>query len=63
MKKYNLILKIPISFNFDDQDITEEEFLKSLLKIYREEPNELIDHLAYDIINKKKKYEVKITEK
>ena len=60
MKKYNLVLKIPISFTFDDEDITEEEFIKSLLKIYKEEPEELIHHLSYDIIHKKKKYEVEI---
>ena len=57
---YNLTIKIPITLNFQDQDITEKEFIKSLTKIYLEEPEELIDHLSYDILDKKKKYEIKI---
>lgn len=60
MEKYTLILKIPISLNFEDQEVSEQEFIKSLLKIYHEEPEELIDHLGYDIIDKKKKFEVEI---
>lgn len=60
MKKYNLIIKMPITLNFEDQDITEDEFINSLLKIYHNEPEELIDHLKYDIIDKKKKYEVQL---
>lgn len=58
--KYNLHIKIPINLNFEDQDISEKEFIQSLIKIYKEEPEELIDHLCYDILDKKKKFEVEI---
>lgn len=60
MKNFDLIIKIPINLNFEDEDISEEDFIKSLIKIYQEDPRELIDSISYDIIDKKKKFEILI---
>lgn len=58
MKNYNLIIKIPITLNFEDEDVSEKEFIKSLINIYKEDPRELIDSISYDLLDKKKKYEI-----
>lgn len=60
MKNYNLTIKIPIILNFEDEDISEKEFINSLINIYKEDPRELIDSISYDLLNKKKKYEIQI---
>lgn len=60
MKNYNLTIKIPIILNFEDEDISEKEFINSLINIYKENPRELIDSISYDVLNKKKKYEIQI---
>ena len=60
MKNYNLTIKIPIKLNFEDEDISEKEFINSLINIYKEDPRELIDSISYDVLNKKKKYEIQI---
>lgn len=60
MKNYNLTIKIPIILNFEDEDISEKEFINSLINIYKEDPRELIDSISYDVLNKKKKYEIQI---
>lgn len=60
MKNYNLTIKIPITLNFEDEDVSEKEFTKSLINIYKEDPRELIDSISYDILDKKKKYEIQI---
>lgn len=60
MKNYNLIIKIPITLNFEDEDVSEKEFIKSLINIYKEDPRELIDSISYDVLDKKKKYEIQI---
>ena len=58
MKNYNHIIKIPITLNFEDEDVSEKEFIKSLINIYKEDPRELIDSISYDLLDKKKKYEI-----
>lgn len=58
MKTYNLTITIPIKLNFEDQDIKEKDFIKSLIKIYKEDPKELIDSITYDLIDKKKDFNV-----
>lgn len=60
MKNYNLTITIPIKLDFGDQDIKEKDFIKSLIKIYKEDPRELIDSISYDLIDKQKDFNVEI---
>lgn len=60
---YTIAFTTDLPYDDEDNDYTKKQFNKTLIKLYEEEPEQLIDLLVALFIDKKIKYNIKIENK
>ena len=60
---YTITFTTDLPYDDEDNEYTKKQFNKTLIKLYKEEPEQLIDVLAALFIDKKIKYDIKIKNK